>query len=107
MREHWREFGFWRWWWRERVPTDAKVLALLLGAALVFAGGLALAWSLPGGASARLAPVPPKVLRVEHVVTVRTPGRVVRRVVTVAERVVVPRSAANARTQTVVTTVPG
>jgi hypothetical protein len=26
MREHWREFGFWRWWWRTRVPVDAKIL---------------------------------------------------------------------------------
>ena len=64
MREYWREFGFWRWWWRERVlgfwgwwwrervTANAKFLVSLVAAALVFGGGLSVAWTLPGGDSA-------------------------------------------------------
>jgi hypothetical protein len=38
LRENWREPGFWSWWWREVVRSDAKValvicLALVLGLA--------------------------------------------------------------------------
>lgn len=35
IREHWREFGFWPWWWRTRVPSAVKmwgaVAVVLLG----------------------------------------------------------------------------
>jgi hypothetical protein len=97
--EHWREFGFWRWWWRERVPIDVKVLAGLLAAAIAFGAGGYLAWSLPGAeASSPVADV--HVETVEKVVTVREPGRVVRRVVPVVQRVFVRgKSATQTRLQ--------
>jgi hypothetical protein len=104
MRQEWREFDL-RWWWRSRAPVEAKILVFLVAPVLVFGGGLYLAWNLPGGDSAGSAPyVPPKVLAVEHVVTVREPGRVASRVVTVERAATLTRTVTKTQSRPVTAT---
>jgi len=39
MRDHWRELGFWRWWWHHRVPAGAKFAAITAAVAVFLSGG--------------------------------------------------------------------
>jgi hypothetical protein len=39
VREHWRELGFWRWWWINRVPPSARLVGGLAGVLLALGGG--------------------------------------------------------------------
>jgi hypothetical protein len=74
MREHWRELGFWRWWWRNRVPFAVKsVLAVLVLAGIVIGGWFA-AQGLPS-AKADDSASATVVRTVQRTVTVR--GKVV------------------------------
>jgi hypothetical protein len=117
MREHWRELGFWRWWWHNRVPLLVKsVLALVVLGAIV-AGGWFAAQKLP---SASASDSPQTVVStVERVVTVNRAGKVVVKRVRVIQKVYVANAAPSTRTvrltrprtvyatQTVVRTVAG
>jgi len=39
LRKYWRQPGYWRWWWQDRVSGEAKVAAVvLLAAAMALAG---------------------------------------------------------------------
>lgn len=52
LRENWRDGGYWRWWWRELVSGEAKlVLALALGVAIALAGFLSAEAMSNGGSS--------------------------------------------------------
>jgi hypothetical protein len=92
FREHWRERGFWRWWWREKAPFGLRMgvavtlLGLVLGAGVFAAGRLT-------SATAGLAATGSYLIEttVDKVVTVREKGRVVRKVVPVVKRVFLKR----------------
>jgi hypothetical protein len=76
VRRHWREPGFWRWWWNQRVATELKV-GLGVGVALVMAvTGYVVASGLVSEAEASGT----EVIRttVDTVVTVKRNGRLVR-----------------------------
>ena len=47
-REYWREPGYWRWWLRTRVTTEAKVVLGLLLAMAIVASGFVSAGKLGG-----------------------------------------------------------
>jgi hypothetical protein len=47
-RNHWREPGYWRWWFRTRIPTETKVVLGLLVAIVVLASGFLSAGKLDG-----------------------------------------------------------
>ena len=72
MRDHWRELGFWRWWWRNRVPFAVKSLVALLLLAGVVVGGWFAAQGLPS-AKASDSGAQTIVRTVERIVT--TPGQ--------------------------------
>ncbi len=104
MREHWRETGFWRWWWRQRVPVEAKIGAAVVAAAALSAGGY-LASQLPGAHAGAVRGAYVEI-RTVKVVTVRERGKVVRRLVPVVKRVLVrPRSVTRTRTSYQTTTI--
>lgn len=46
MREHWREWGFWRWWWHERVSSPVKMLLAAIPMFLLLGSGFYLAHRL-------------------------------------------------------------
>lgn len=85
FRRHWREPGFWRWWWTNRAPGALRLgLGLfLLGAVLV--GGLLTAdrLSTAKGGVEQTALLRTYVETVDKVVTVREKGKIVRKVVPV------------------------
>ena len=91
FRERWRDGRFWLWLWRDRVPAEARVGALLVLAVLVLWGGwmaadgLSSANANPGSTKAATAGL--------GLVDVRTPvkarTRTVTRVRTVVDRRVV------------------
>jgi hypothetical protein len=85
FRRHWREPGFWRWWWTNRAPGALRLgLGLfLLGAVLV--GGLLTAdrLSTAKGGTEVTAVLRTYVETVNKVVTVREKGKIVRKVVPV------------------------
>ena len=39
IRQYWRDPGFWRWWWRERLGGEAKLALALTGAVVLGIGG--------------------------------------------------------------------
>jgi hypothetical protein len=82
MRENWRDPVFWRWWWRTKVPPEAKVALVALAAAAVLGAGLYSADRLSSSESEGYA----LVTTVKRVVTVRAHGKVVPEVVTVVRQ---------------------
>jgi hypothetical protein len=97
MREHWRELGFWRWWWRNRVPFAVKsVLAVLVLAGIVIGGWFA-AQGLPS-AKADDNSSATVVRTVQRTVTVRESGKVVVHRVRQVRTVFVANPAASTKT---------
>jgi hypothetical protein len=39
FREHWREAGFWRWYWRDRMPAVVKVFVGAIVIVAMLGGG--------------------------------------------------------------------
>jgi hypothetical protein len=95
FRENWRTFGFWRWWWRSSVPTDAKYLFAVLVAAVLVVGGYLASGHLAGAASAKGVDSFIRETTISKVVTLKEHGRtVVKRVPLVVRRTVVHSSTA-------------
>ncbi|HEY0416796.1 MAG TPA: hypothetical protein VGC78_10440 [Gaiellaceae bacterium] len=110
FRQNWREFGFWRWWWRTRVSTSAKHITGLALAALLLVGGyFASGWLT--GASAASDGLNTYVVQttVTKIVTVKEHGRtIVKRIPVVVRRTVVKARTATATVvDTRVVTTPG
>lgn len=88
IRNHWRDPHFWTWWWRQRVPGGAKVVAAVVAISLLGFGGYAAAGGLDTavaeGSSESLSP---QVTTVEKVLTIRESGRVVTRPVRVVRTI--------------------
>ena len=108
IREHWRELGFWRWWWNNRVPTTARLIGALI-AVIVFLGGGFLAADRLATASAGLSTGAYTFeTTVEKVVTVREHGKtIVKRVPVVRRIAMTPRTVMETRFDTRVITTPG
>ena len=114
MRDHWRELGFWRWWWRNRVPFAVKSLLALVALGAIVAGGWFAAQKLPS-ANASNGASKTIVTTVERIVTVHSRGTVVVKRVPVIHKVYVANTAGGPKTvtrttlatQTVVRTVAG
>lgn len=84
---HWREFGFWKWWWRERAPIGLRVGTYVFLLALTLTGGW-LAANRVSSAGAASATYALETTQVEvRTITVRQQGKLVRRVVRVVKRV--------------------
>ena len=88
IRNHWRDPHFWTWWWRQRVPGEAKLVAAVVAVSLLGFGGYAAAGGLDTavaeGSSESLSP---QVTTVEKVLTIRESGRVVTRPVRVVRTI--------------------
>jgi hypothetical protein len=110
VREHWRDPGFWRWWWGHRVGTETKVAVGAVLAAVLVVGGYFASSGLTG-ASAAPDNSASYVLQttVTRVVTVREHGKtIVKRLPVVVRRSVVRSSTAFATlVDTRVVTTPG
>ena len=89
FRKHWREPGFWRWWWGSQAPHGAKVslagLALLAFLGVGFLAAVRLSEADAGGSGARALTFQTTV---DKLVTVRDRGRIVVKRVLVVRRVV-------------------
>ena len=109
FRENWRTFGFWRWWWRSVVPTDAKYMAVVLLAGLVLAGGYLASGHLSGASAAGNGDSYVRETTISKIVTVKEHGRtVVKRVPVVIRKTIVHSSTAWATSvETRVVTAPG
>jgi len=107
IRENWRTFGFWRWWWRSVVPTDAKYMAGVLLAAVLLVGGYFASGHLTGASAAADSYV--RETTISKVVTVKEHGRtIVKRVPVVIRKTIVHSSTAWATSvETRVVTAPG
>ena len=98
MREHWKELGFWRWWWHNRVPLLVKSLLVLAVLGAIVVGGWFAAQKLP---SANASDAPQTVVStVERVVTVNRAGKVVVKRVRVIQKVYVANSVRGTKTVT-------
>ena len=88
LRKHWRELGYWIWWWRQRVPIQAKLAVLGIAIAGLLGGGWLAADRLTA-ASAGVASAGPYVLEttVQRYITVREKGKIIRKLVPVVKRV--------------------
>ena len=108
IREHWRELGFWRWWWRNRVPTTAR-LGSAIAAVLLFLGGGFLAADRLATASTGLSTGAYTFeTTVEKVVTVRQHGKtVVKRVPVIRRITMTPQTVVQTLLDTRVVTTPG
>ncbi len=108
IREHWRELGFWRWWWHNRVPTTARLVGALI-AVIVFLGGGFLAADRLATASTGLSTGAYTFeTTVQKVVTVREHGKtIVKRVPVVRRIAMTPRTVMETRYDTRVITTPG
>lgn len=107
IRENWRTFGFWRWWWRSVVPTDAKYMAAVLLAGVLLVGGYFASGHLTGASAAADSYV--RETTISKVVTVKEHGRtIVKRVPVVIRKTIVHSSTAWATSvDTRVVTSPG
>ncbi len=106
MRDHWRELGFWRWWWHNRVPSAVKALAALVLLGALVAGGWFAAQKLPS-AKASDNGSQTIVRTVERVVTVRAQGKPIVKRVPVIQKVYVANKAGAVKTVRVASTVYG
>jgi hypothetical protein len=109
-RKNWRAWGFWRWWWGQRVPTAAKhVVALGFAAGLLVGGYFASNWL--AGANAAGSGLNTYVVQttVTKIVRIKEHGRtIVKRVPVVVRRTVVKsRTAFSTIVDTRVVTTPG
>lgn len=87
---NWRSPGFWKWWWRYGASRGQRGLAVAALLALLLAGGwFGSVYLTTAGANDSV------VLETTsaHAVTTREGGRIVRRIVRVVKRVVVPSTA--------------
>jgi hypothetical protein len=99
VRDHWRELGFWRWWWGNRVPFVVKSLLALVALGALVAGGWFAAQKLPS-ANASNGASKTIVTTVERVVTVHAADRVVVKKVPVIQKVYVANNAGGPKTVT-------
>ncbi len=110
FRENWRELGFWRWWWRERLPLAAKIMLVAALGLVLLVGGYFVSGGLTG-ASAANGQASSYILQttITKVVTVKEHGRtVVKRIPVVVRRTFVRSSTAFATVvDTRVVTTPG
>lgn len=83
MFKYWRDPGYWRWWWLNRVSGDTKFFLVFLVALIALAGGFA--------AASTMSPDDTSVVVEKRVITLThiEPGgtRVVRKEVTLPARV--------------------
>lgn len=109
IRENWRTFGFWRWWWRSHVPADAKYMAAVLLAGVLLIGGYFASGHLAGASAARSADSYIRETTISKIITVREHGRtVVKRVPVVVRKTIVHSSTAWATSiDTRIVTTPG
>jgi len=109
IRENWRTFGFWRWWWRSVVPTDAKYMAAVLLAGGLLVGGYFASGHLSGANAARSANSYVRETTISKIITVKEHGRtIVKRVPVVVRKTIVHSSTAWATSvDTRVVTAPG
>ena len=92
MRRHWRELGFWRWWWHEPSRFEVKAVVTVVVLALMLGGGWVVADRLStASASGASSPGFTFETTVEKVVTVREKGKLVRKLVPVVRKVFVKR----------------
>ena len=90
VRRHWRDPGYWRWFWRKRVASEVKVVAGAVLIALTLGGGWLAADRLASAnAGANPAGVLTVATTVQKVVTVREKGKIVRKLVPVVRKVFV------------------
>jgi hypothetical protein len=90
FRRHWREGDFWRWFWRERMRGEVKVLIGAIVLALMLGGGWAAADRLSkasAGTTAASGGYFTFETTVDRLVTVRESGRIVRKLVPVVKKV--------------------
>ena len=108
IREHWRELGFWRWWWHNRVPTAARLGSAAV-AVLIFLGGGFLAADRLATASTGLSTGAYTFeTTVEKVVTVHEHGKtVVKRVPVIRRITMTPQTVVQTVLDTRVITTPG
>jgi hypothetical protein len=105
IRNHWRDPHFWSWWWRQRVPGEAKLVAAVVAVSLLGFGGYAAAGGLDTAvAEGSSEPLSPQVTTVEKVLTIRESGRVVTRPVRVV-RTIPGRGSTSFSTQVLLNTV--
>jgi len=109
IRENWRTFGFWRWWWRSHVPADAKYMLAVLLAGVLLVGGYFASGHLTGASAARSADSYVRETTISKIITVKEHGRtVVKRVPVVIRKTIVHSSTAWATSvDTRVVTTPG
>jgi len=109
-RKNWKTWAFWRWWWRQRVPTAAKhVVALGFAASLLVGGYFASNWLAGASAASDSAATYVVQTTVTKVITVREHGRtIVKRVPVVVRRTIVKsKTAYHTIVDTRVVTTPG
>jgi hypothetical protein len=109
FRNNWRTLGFWRWWWHEQVPVDAKIVAAIALAVLLLVGGYFASGHLTG-ASAASDSSDSYVLQttVTRVVTVKRNGKtIVKRVPVVIRRSIIHSKTSLATVFDTVTTPAG
>src|SRR4051812_44073586 len=109
FKDNWRTFGFWRWWWRSAVPTDAKYMAGIVLAGVLLVGGYFASGHLAGASVAKSSDSYIRETTISKIVTVKEHGRtVVKRVPVVVRKTIVHSSTAWATSvDTRVVTTPG
>ena len=105
IRNYWRDPHFWSWWWRQRVPGEAKVVAAVVAISLLGFGGYAAAGGLDTAVTAGTSEsFAAELTTVEKVLTIRERGRVVTRPVRVV-RTIPGRGSTSFSTQVLLDTV--
>ena len=103
FRRYWRDPHFWRWLWHDRVSVELKAVTGVVAAVLILAIGWFAADRLSNASATPTPAADPVFITVQKVVTVRSSGRVFRKLVPEVRRLVVTRTA----TKTSVDTVQG
>jgi hypothetical protein len=106
LRKHWRDPQFWRWLWRDRASPEVKAGICVVVAVLILGGGWFAAERLAGASAATSAGqvkfVPElEATTVEKMVTVRSNGRVIRKLVPEVRKTVVLETTTSVRTDVV------
>ena len=99
-RTYWRDPGYWRWWFRTRVPTETKVLLALLAAIVIVVSGFVSAGKLDGTEVSTLT-----VVRTTRVAG--KPPQVVTEVQTISGPVERPGAPRQRNGRTIVVQAPG